>query len=69
LSDPITQAKELRALALPQLSNRKADMERILASGPTSKNDYSLLVSVLAFALAEVSIFEAEQKLPPHGQS
>ena len=58
--------KKLRAQTLPALSARKADMERILRSGPTQKEAYSLLVSVLAFALAEVSVYEAERKLPTH---
>ncbi len=56
------QAKELRKLALPKLVERKADLKRLLEQGPSSEDDYKLLVSVLAFALAEVSVWEGEGK-------
>lgn len=64
---PYEQAQELRRIALPQLVARKADLERLLTSGPSKSEDYTLLVSVLAFALAEVSCFEGNKLLPPSG--
>jgi hypothetical protein len=62
---PLEKARELRKLVLPQLASRKSDLQRLLKEGPSKPEDYSLLVSVLAFALAETSAWEAEQKLPP----
>jgi hypothetical protein len=37
-------------------------MERWLKEGPSKPEDYQLLVSVIAFALAEVSMWEAKSQ-------
>jgi hypothetical protein len=58
---PYEQAKELREKSLPLLSARKSDLKRILEKGPAAESDYKLLVSALAFTLAEISVWEGER--------
>lgn len=56
------EGERLRRIMLPLLASQKPGLERLLKEGPTKPEDNDLLISAVAFALAEVTMWEGNNQ-------